>query len=347
MFLKEIIIHKFFFILFIFGINLNLNAMNVGDLVKAGLVNPNDFQQDIHSSSSIKFKVINQDDNFYILINTEDFNAYKIGYIYLPDLDLCFKQNNVDVFGKCYYDKTIIINPIDEKILKSTEIIDVTLLKSIFSVKSDVNIKTKKHDEYFPKSVIYNDESLNEAILNKEKERKIKELKFQEEIKEKNKKVLINWSISIVALIFLLILIFLVIKKYFFKSKDEMNIDEKEEIIETKNLKEIESENVVKTRGTKYSRTKFWVISIILLIISAFIFGVSRMLENINDLTGATIGYSIVTILQLIWVYALSNRVRDYGNNPWIALLGLLPLLNVIFGLYYGIVKTKNKEIIN
>lgn len=105
-------------------------------------------------------------------------------------------------------------------------------------------------------------------------------------------------------------------------------------------------QNVVRTRGAKYSRTKYWIISIILLIISAFIFGFSRMLENINDLRGATIGYSIVTILQLIWVYALSNRVRDYGNNPWIALFALIPLINIVLGIYYGINRFKKDKII-
>jgi succinate dehydrogenase hydrophobic anchor subunit len=55
--------------------------------------------------------------------------------------------------------------------------------------------------------------------------------------------------------------------------------------------------------------------------------------------------YIIIFIISLLWLNTLANRIRQYGSNPWVALWALIPFVNIVLGLYYGIVKGKNKEI--
>jgi len=96
--------------------------------------------------------------------------------------------------------------------------------------------------------------------------------------------------------------------------------------------------------GAKYSRLKFWIISICLLFITSFINGMGGIFEGVADNGAQNIAlglYILVTIFSLIWVNTLANRIRDYGSNPWIALFGIIPIVNIILALYYGIANKK------
>jgi flagellar FliL protein len=99
--------------------------------------------------------------------------------------------------------------------------------------------------------------------------------------------------------------------------------------------------------GAKYSRLIYWIISIILFFISSFFFGVGNQLERENAIGAAAISFGISFLISLIWINTLSNRIRDYGGNPWFALFALIPLMNLILGIYYGIENKKNQSIEN
>ena len=100
--------------------------------------------------------------------------------------------------------------------------------------------------------------------------------------------------------------------------------------------------------GTKYSRKKYWIWSIILLIINIPLEIISNApIGNIKDGSILTI-LSVLLIFMLpslLWINALANRIRDYGSNPWIAAFATLPFVNIGLALYYGIVQYKNKPI--
>ena len=97
--------------------------------------------------------------------------------------------------------------------------------------------------------------------------------------------------------------------------------------------------------GVKYSRLKFWIISFSLLIILVFVNFFAKLFADIGQNTNAIFLYGISLVISLSWINTLANRIRDYGSNPWLALWALLPLVNIVLAFYYGIVKTKNKEI--
>ena len=99
--------------------------------------------------------------------------------------------------------------------------------------------------------------------------------------------------------------------------------------------------------GEKYSIKKYWIWSIIILIIQMplNIFFNNSPMGNIED---ANIIQILIVILlfyspNIIWINVLANRIRDYGSNPWIALFALIPLVNIILGIYYGVKKSNNK----
>lgn len=104
--------------------------------------------------------------------------------------------------------------------------------------------------------------------------------------------------------------------------------------------------------GTKYSRLKFWVISIPLFIVTMFF---ASLGQNLPQLLGPFIidmdGMFRLNIIVLagitIWLNTLANRIRDYGSNPWISLFSFLPLVNIGLTLYYGIVKYKKVSLDN
>lgn len=97
--------------------------------------------------------------------------------------------------------------------------------------------------------------------------------------------------------------------------------------------------------GAKYSRMKFWIISICLLIPFTISSVLMKALETSESNQNGYLGFWFLNILVItIWINTLSNRMRDYGSNPWFSLLALIPLGNIIMALYYGIVQYKKKE---
>ena len=97
--------------------------------------------------------------------------------------------------------------------------------------------------------------------------------------------------------------------------------------------------------GAKYSRLKFWIISIVLLIPTTILNIFAQYFESREQNDNAMVLYIIIFIISLLWLNTLANRIRQYGSNPWVALWALIPFVNIVLGLYYGIVKGKNKEI--
>ena len=96
--------------------------------------------------------------------------------------------------------------------------------------------------------------------------------------------------------------------------------------------------------GAKYSRLKFWIISICLLIPAVISNVFVRVLETSeNNQNGFFIFLIINFVVVTLWINTLANRIRDYGSNPWISLFTLIPFVNIGLALYYGIVKAKNK----
>jgi len=98
--------------------------------------------------------------------------------------------------------------------------------------------------------------------------------------------------------------------------------------------------------GKKYSRLKFWIISIVLLIIGSFIKGMERIFVNI-DQNISLFFYCFVLLIIITWLNTLANRIRDYGGNPWHSLFALIPLVNMILAFYYGIIQYKKSNSIN
>lgn len=102
--------------------------------------------------------------------------------------------------------------------------------------------------------------------------------------------------------------------------------------------------------GAKYSRLKFWIISIILLILVLIATSLSRLTENSEsiEVLKLSLGSSLIAFFfSLIWINTLANRIRDYASNPWISLWALIPLVNIFLALFYGIKKSKNTDSIS
>jgi uncharacterized membrane protein YhaH (DUF805 family) len=94
----------------------------------------------------------------------------------------------------------------------------------------------------------------------------------------------------------------------------------------------------------KYSRFKFWIISICLLIPTTILNTMAKALEKGGKDDISLFFYLIVFILSLIWINTLANRIRDFGSDPWYALWSLIPLVNLGMTFYYGILKHKSKS---
>ena len=94
--------------------------------------------------------------------------------------------------------------------------------------------------------------------------------------------------------------------------------------------------------GASYSRTKFWVISILTIV---FLGVPTSILNKVSEAGGG--GEEILLILSLsvsfILINTLANRIRDYGSNPWLALWSLLPLVGLVQALYFGIRNKKSQ----
>lgn len=96
--------------------------------------------------------------------------------------------------------------------------------------------------------------------------------------------------------------------------------------------------------GAKYSRLRFWIISMCLFVMIAFLNLFAKAIESGESPDDALVFYVIIFTLSLIWLNTLANRIRDYGSNPWYALFALIPLVNFGLALYYGIIKSATKE---
>ena len=96
--------------------------------------------------------------------------------------------------------------------------------------------------------------------------------------------------------------------------------------------------------GAKYSRLIFWSISIVLFIVFAIASSFSKYFASTGQNDNAIIFSVAILVVDFIWINTLANRIRDYGDNPWIALFALIPFANIGLALFYGIVKSKNKE---
>jgi uncharacterized membrane protein YhaH (DUF805 family) len=97
--------------------------------------------------------------------------------------------------------------------------------------------------------------------------------------------------------------------------------------------------------GAKYSRLKFWIISISLFILLAFVNIFANFFSDINQINYEILLYIVMFIIPLIWMNTLANRIRDYGNNPWLALFSIIPFVNIGLALYYGIVNSNIKKV--
>ena len=75
--------------------------------------------------------------------------------------------------------------------------------------------------------------------------------------------------------------------------------------------------------GAKYSRLKYWIISIILFILATFAISISKIFENTETIQGLEFAFGTAMVslfFSLVWINTLANRIRDYGSNPWISL---------------------------
>ncbi len=96
--------------------------------------------------------------------------------------------------------------------------------------------------------------------------------------------------------------------------------------------------------GAKYSRLKFWIWSIILLLLISILSVFIKATETSVELAVSNLFIrGLFLLVVIIWMNSLANRIRDYGSSPWISLFALLPLANIGLALYYGIAKAKNK----
>ena len=90
----------------------------------------------------------------------------------------------------------------------------------------------------------------------------------------------------------------------------------------------------------EYSRMKFWIISMCLIL--PFSLGTSLSRALMESAETYSIGRALAFVAlatTCIWLNTLANRIRSHGSNPWISLLALIPLVNILLALYYGIAK--------
>ena len=76
--------------------------------------------------------------------------------------------------------------------------------------------------------------------------------------------------------------------------------------------------------GAKYSRLKFWIWSIILLIPFSLLSVFVKATETSTELAASNLIFrGLFLLVIIIWMNSLANRIRDYGSNPWISLFVL------------------------
>ena len=90
--------------------------------------------------------------------------------------------------------------------------------------------------------------------------------------------------------------------------------------------------------GAKYSRMKFWIWSVILFIAFLFVSFIFEIVKNDPQLGNVAAMAAIMQMaIAIAWLNTLANRIRDYGSNPAVAIIAILPLANIILALYYGL----------
>ncbi len=92
--------------------------------------------------------------------------------------------------------------------------------------------------------------------------------------------------------------------------------------------------------GANYSRTTFWIVTIIAALVGGFLLSVVKMLAESSG--NDSLEPIFTLILMIVLINTLANRIRDYGSNPWLALWSLLPLVGLIQALYFGIQHKKS-----
>jgi len=89
--------------------------------------------------------------------------------------------------------------------------------------------------------------------------------------------------------------------------------------------------------GAKYSRMFFWIWSGVLIIPTSIAIQIGKISDSV-------VPGILVLVFTFIWINVLANRIRDFGANPWLALTALLPFVNLVFALYYGIKQYSNEK---
>ena len=74
---------------------------------------------------------------------------------------------------------------------------------------------------------------------------------------------------------------------------------------------------------------KFWLLSLTIFLIGAFVLTVTRAVsEEVNAIASL--------IIMVLLIHVLANRIREFGSNPWLALWAILPFVGLIQAFYYG-----------
>jgi membrane-bound ClpP family serine protease len=97
--------------------------------------------------------------------------------------------------------------------------------------------------------------------------------------------------------------------------------------------------------GGNYSRTTFWIVSLVTFFIGGFILVFIQAIEASSG--DDSIGTVFAFLIGLMLINTLANRIRDYGSNPWLSLWALIPLVGMFQAFYYGIRYKKPKESLN
>ncbi len=87
--------------------------------------------------------------------------------------------------------------------------------------------------------------------------------------------------------------------------------------------------------GANYSRTMFWMVTIIAALVGGFLLAFVKVLAEVSG--NDSLEPIFTLMLTIVLINTLANRIRDYGSNPWLALWALLPLVGLVQALYFGI----------
>ncbi len=88
--------------------------------------------------------------------------------------------------------------------------------------------------------------------------------------------------------------------------------------------------------GKNYSRSKFWLITILTFVLIGLPYSFVNM-QSAHDEGAALVASGLLLLMTFFLINTLANRIRDYGSNPWLALWSILPLVGLFQALYYGI----------